>query len=113
MIDKQAVKRALATIDWEQSQKRFLADVLASALPSQWDDRARTFEAARPKPDDYTGRASAQELSDLDARLAELAAGCRLHAAILRGDDLASPSLAADVALYDPDAWPSPLETVA
>lgn len=99
-IDKRIVARALETIDWEHARLRFVADVFGSALPDQWQARARTFESARPQRSDFTGCASPAELEALDARCASTAAACRLHAALLRGDDLLDARFADDIGLY-------------
>lgn len=73
--------------DFLQLFKRFIEGCISDVLPMQWERRAGTFEDARPRPGDYIGRATPKELKERDERLARLAAGCRVHAAILRGDD--------------------------
>ena len=82
---QQAARRALAAIDWEAVLRRFLQDTLQAALPDQWDARSEVFEAARPRPGDFNGSATAAELAERDARNAATAQACRDHAAILRG----------------------------
>ncbi|GEM_PF-6692322 len=80
--------------------QRFLEDTLTSALPAQWERRAQTFEDARPKLDDFNGTTTDAELAERDLRLATTAAGCRLHAALLRGEDILTPAHADDFLLY-------------
>ena len=104
-LDRRAIRHALATIDWEQARRRFVLDVMHSALPDQWQTRAATFDNARPKPGDYLGRATPAQIAAQDRRCARLAAACRLHAALLRGDDLLDTRHAADVALYVSEGW--------
>ena len=81
------VRRALAGLDLAAHTNDLLADAIGSALPAQWEARARIFEDGRPKPGDYLGTdpGAAQQV---DRRCARSAAACRLHAALLRGDDL-------------------------
>lgn len=94
-----AIRTALEGIDLEQAARRLIREAIAEALPTQWERRAKTFESCRPRPGDYTGAATRDELDALDHRNAVSAAQCRMHAAMLRGDDLTSPEHAADVAL--------------
>jgi len=45
--------------------------------------RADMFEWAKPKADDFRGRATAEELARADERCREVAEACRAHAAML------------------------------
>ena len=63
---------------------RWLANELVAAMPETWERRARAFEAARPKPGDFIGRASAADLAAIDRRCRESAEACRNKAQILR-----------------------------
>lgn len=67
----------------EQIQRRFLQDAFAQASAAQWRKRAETFEWCRPRPGDFNGRATAEELAARDARLARLARLCRFHARLI------------------------------
>ena len=96
-----AIRTALEGIDLEQAARRLIREAIAEALPTQWERRAKTFESCRPRPGDYTGAATRGDLAVLDRRNALIAAQCRLHAAMLRGDDLLDERHAADVALVD------------
>ena len=91
---QRATRNAIADIDLETMARRLLAEAFTSALPGQWETRARVFESCRPRQGDYLGEADRAQVAAQDRHCAELAAGCRLHAALLRGDDLASPALA-------------------
>lgn len=62
---------------------RFVQDSIAAGRPAVWLRRAQALEDARPRPGDFTGRATAADLAAQDARLAESARLCRLHAAFL------------------------------
>jgi hypothetical protein len=81
------VRRALAGLDLGSHVGDLVRDAIGSALPAQWEARARVFEDCRPRPGDYLGR-DPQAAAGVDARCARSAAACRLHAAMLRGDDL-------------------------
>lgn len=75
------------TVDYlNQFTQRLIADALLKSLPSTWLLRAKTFEDARPKPGDFTGNATAEEIAERDARLAEQAELCRMHARLLADD---------------------------
>ena len=100
-----AIRTALEGIDLEQAARRLIREAIAEALPTQWERRARVFESCRPRPGDYTGAATRDELAALDHRNAVSAAQCRMHAAMLRGDDLTSPEHAPDVALLAGVTW--------
>lgn len=63
---------------------RMLEDALSAALPDFWERRAVTFEDARPRPGDFTGHASRDDLAARDARLTESAAACRAAAEVAR-----------------------------
>lgn len=76
------------TVDAVEAQaasiaRRFLEDAFVSASAAQWRRRAETLEWARPRPTDYNGRATAEELADRDARLASQARACRWHARLI------------------------------
>lgn len=94
------VVQMLESIDLEAFTKDLISDAIASALPRQWEKRAQVFEWARPRPDDFNGQASEFEIAKRDKDLAATAAACRLHAAMLRGDDLLSPDLWPDLYAY-------------
>ena len=97
--DQRTTRNALEELDLSGMVRRLLQDAFTAAIPGQWERRARVFESCRPRPGDYTGAATRAELDALDRRNAVSAAQCRMHAAMLRGDDLTSPEHAADVAL--------------
>ena len=82
---QRAARQALASIDWPQMLRRFLQDALTQAMPDHHARRAATFEAARPHPDDYNGRATPADLAEADRRCAATAQSCRDHALVLRG----------------------------
>lgn len=63
---------------------RVLQDCLTAALPAVWERRAAAWEDARPRPGDYNGRASVDELVDRDRRCRAIAEACRRHARLLR-----------------------------
>lgn len=65
---------------------RVLQDALTEAEAAYWDRRADTFEAARPRPDDFTGQATPQQLARRAARLTDVAQACRARAALIRSE---------------------------
>lgn len=92
------ISAALEGLDLLGFGRRIIQDAIAEAMPSYWEHRAETFEDCRPRPGDFLGRdpTAAQRI---DLRCARSAAECRVRAATLRGDDLADPRFADDMAL--------------
>lgn len=80
-----------------QFAARMLEEAFAVAMPAVWERRAGTLDDARPKPNDFTGRATVDELTERDNRLAEQAEACRNHAKFLR----AYPDVLADLVAVD------------
>lgn len=97
--DRRAARAALAGLDLEVAWRRFIEELILAALPSQWLQRAAQLEECRPRPGEFVGSATAAEVAAADRRNAEQAAQCRLHAALLAGDDLLAPEYAADLDL--------------
>jgi len=74
----------------EHFRTRVLQDALTEATREYWTRRAQTFEAAMPRPGDFTGRATPEDLTAQRERLASTAAACRQRAAVsLVGGDVA------------------------
>lgn len=71
-------------VDLADFAARVVQDALTAARPAHWLRRAAEFEAARPRPGDYHGQATPDEIAALDDRLALIAEQCRLHADLLR-----------------------------
>lgn len=75
---------------------RLIEEAISDALPFVWERRAEQLEQARPRPGDFNGLATAEDLATRDQRLAEQAAAVREHAELLRrypvpiGQDLAA-----------------------
>lgn len=67
----------------EHFQMRVLQDALASAHAGQLIRRAEQFEAARPRPGDFHGRATRSDLSRRWRELTEIAEALRAKAAIV------------------------------
>ena len=84
-IDRAGVRVTSRRIEGaaEQIRLRFLQDAFTQARAAQWRKRAETFEWCRPRPTDFNGRATADELAQRDARLARLARLCRFHARLI------------------------------
>jgi hypothetical protein len=78
-----AVSRNVAT-DLEEHvahfRKRVLQDALTEATATYWRRRADVFEAAAPRPGDFIGAATDEDLDAGRARMAFEAQACRLKA---------------------------------
>lgn len=68
----------------ERVAVRVLEDAFTEAVPDYWERRAERFEAARPRPGDFPGRAGQAALDAADARLAATAQACREAAELAR-----------------------------
>lgn len=64
--------------------RRVVLDCLLQAMPETWERRAAVFDAAAPRPDEFHGRATREELSAAWRRCRADADLCRRHAALLR-----------------------------
>lgn len=77
---------------------RAVQQMIAEAAPWWWLKRAEHLEEARPRPGDFHGRATPEELAARHARLTEAAAACREHAAFLaQYPDVLTEMMHADV----------------
>jgi len=93
----------------EHYRARVLQGMLSDGLPATWERRAEAFEAARPRPGDFHGRADPQALAAADERNAAAAEACRRHAQALREhphqiDPLVFDVLA-ELARQEPARW--------
>lgn len=77
-----------------QFHQRVLQDALSEATASFWERRARQLEEAAPRPGDWPGRATPEQLSAARERCLSAAAACR-HRATL---EAAGAPLSAEVA---------------
>lgn len=78
------LQRLVERIDQEeQLRRRAVQDAISSVHVKQLRRRADQFDAARPKPGDFTGSATAEDLAELDKRMAGAALGLRQKAALL------------------------------
>lgn len=73
----------------EHFRRRVLQDALAEATAAYWLRRVEMFEWAKPRLNDYPGRATRQDLGAAWRRCDEIARGCRGRArvSILGGED--------------------------
>lgn len=71
-------------------QRRVVQEAMKDATAAYWNRRAATFEAARPRPGDYSGRATRQQIAEQDARLAALARACSARADLLTEGEVAA-----------------------
>ena len=70
------------SINLDHFSARILQDAFMTGRQSFWKRRAREFEAARSRPGDYHGQATAEEIAQRDARLTSLANACRARASL-------------------------------
>jgi len=70
-------------LDVDHFVARLFQDALSSALASTSLRRAEAFEAARSRPGDFLGQATAEEIRDADARLTGIASAFRARAALV------------------------------
>lgn len=66
--------------DFDHRYARAIQDSIASSLSHQWLRRAEEFERAKPRPDDFRGRATDEQLAEQAARLTAKADACRHRA---------------------------------
>jgi hypothetical protein len=67
-----------------QLQRRVVLEAIQTAEAWHWDRLADEFEAARPVPDEFHGRATRADLSRRWCDLTELAAACRARGEMAR-----------------------------
>lgn len=81
-------------LDAEHFTRRLLTDCLDEATRTHWLKRATQLEAARPRPDDFNGRATIDELRARWRELTEIANACRARAKVAPLDlDTIDPDL--------------------
>lgn len=68
----------------DRYRARFLEQLLTEATADYWERRAEAFELAAPRPGDYLGHQTPEELARRAQRAAERATACRNHAALIR-----------------------------
>jgi hypothetical protein len=67
----------------EHFAARVLTDALNEATASYWRRRAQAFRDAMPRPGDYPGKATPQELAELSRRCLETAQACEYRADLI------------------------------
>ena len=63
-----------------------IAEIVRAVDAKQNRERAAILDAIRPRPGDFTGRATPEEIAEQDRRLAEAAQACRNRAAVIELD---------------------------
>lgn len=63
-------------------QRRVLVDSLLDAWSVYWERRARVLEEARPRPGEFHGGATREQLRDQWIRLTAMAQACRARAQV-------------------------------
>jgi hypothetical protein len=91
------LRRLINQIDLDEPvRRRAVQQAILEATAEYWGRRAEDFEWARPRPDDFNGRATAEELAAADERCRLTALACRRKAALIdweAGAPLVDPSL--------------------
>lgn len=72
----------------ENAQLRIFRDIWQEAQSGYWERRADLLEFALPRPGDFTGAATSEEMEARRRRLQASIEACRNHARILRGGEL-------------------------
>jgi hypothetical protein len=70
-------------LDLDHFRARLLQDALTEALAATWLRRAELFEWAAPRPGDYVGGATPQQLAEAATRCGATARVCRWHAELI------------------------------
>lgn len=71
-------------VDADHFRARLLQDALTEATAQYWLRRADQLAAGAPRPDDFHGQATPEELADRAQRAKAAAEACRRHARLLR-----------------------------
>ena len=89
-------ENALAFIlDFDHFRARVLQDALTEATAQYWVHRAHQFQQAAPRPGDFHGNATTEELRAAYRRCMATTEACLRRAALLRGE----------VAEIRPEVW--------
>lgn len=72
----------------EHFRYRVMADALQEATANYWRRRARTFRDALPRPDDFTGQASPEEIEAQRMRVAAAILACSQRATVMIGGEI-------------------------
>lgn len=70
-------------------RRRVLADALQEATAAYWRRRSQAFADAMPRPGDYTGRATPEQIEAQRQRIAASALACAQRAAVSLGGEAA------------------------
>lgn len=70
-------------VDVDAFERRVLLDAWLDATASYWGRRARELEAAMPRPGDFTGAATIDDVIGQALRLRAAADACRNRAALI------------------------------
>ena len=79
--------RSDSDLDLEHFRMRVIQDALNEGRRQWWLRRALDFENARPRPGDFNGQATLEELRDRWVWCTEIAKACRARAEVAPLDD--------------------------
>lgn len=91
-ISKPSISQLVDMLD--HFQRRVITDAFNEASASYWNSRADTFDKARPRPGEFHGNLTTEELSAKWCELTEIATACRARAQVALMDDPVPPELA-------------------
>jgi hypothetical protein len=73
-------------LDIDHFRARILQDALTEATAQYWVHRAHQFQQAAPRPDDYRGNATPEQLTDAWVQCMTTVAACRRHGDLVSGE---------------------------
>ena len=89
----EALRQLLHQIDVQEAvRRRAVQQAILHAEAAYWRRRAADFEWARPRPDDFNGQATPEELAEADRRCCATRDACLSKAQLIEaeagGDDV-------------------------
>lgn len=82
--NKAALRRLLHQVDLDEPmRRRAVQQAILAASAWWWAWRAEDFDRARPRPSDFNGQATVEELAAADQRCRETARACLAKATLL------------------------------
>jgi hypothetical protein len=83
--NRAAMRRLLHQLDLgEPMRRRGVQEAISQVQAWWWAMRAEHFDRARPRPDDYNGAATLNELAAANERCRGIAQPCRAKAALIK-----------------------------
>lgn len=84
-----ALRALLRQIDIDEAvRRRAVVEAVSYARAETWRRRAQQWEDARPRPTDWPGRGTPEELAAADERCQAAAQACRNRAALIVAEEV-------------------------